>query len=189
MIDDAVAKPGSGPSTGPLQIMTAIDVQGTSVSDRTLALWAENSAISLKLFRTLKQIHQSLPHVAKHSRFPLSPWSTNMITSKIICALDIRWNNRHRSHYFLIVPHLPHDIYIGPDIMVLLNACIDTVNNIIWAPLSHQTDNVNQPQEPPIRSNHARRMCYDHKARGHNTCQQQECQHPPQHATWQNSQQ
>ncbi len=72
MIDDAVVKPGSGPSTnskdpflcslqepepntGPLQIMTAIDVQGTSVSDTALALWAENSPISLKLFRTLKQ--------------------------------------------------------------------------------------------------------------------------------------
>ncbi len=78
LIDDAVAKPGSGPSTnsknkdpllcslqepesnaGPLQIMTAIDIQGTSVSDTALALWAENSAISLKLFRTLKQRHQS----------------------------------------------------------------------------------------------------------------------------------
>ncbi len=107
LIDDAVAKPGSGPSTnskdpflcslqepesnaGLLRIMTAIDVQGTSVSDMALALWVENSAISLKLFRTLKQRHQSLPHVAKHSRFHLSPWSTTMTTSKIICALDIR---------------------------------------------------------------------------------------------------
>ncbi len=44
--------------------MTAIDVQGTSVSNTALALWAENSAISLKLFRTLKQRHQSLPHVS-----------------------------------------------------------------------------------------------------------------------------
>ncbi len=94
--------------------------------------------LSLKLFRTLKHIHQSLPHVAKHSRFPLSPWSTNMTTSKIFCTLDIRWNNRQLSHYFLVVPDLPHDIYIGADIMVRLNACIDTVNNIIWSPLSHQ---------------------------------------------------
>ncbi len=109
LIDDTVSKPGSGPSTNskdqdpllcslkepesntaPFQIMTAIDVQGTSVSDTALALWAENSAISLKEFRTLKQRHQSLPHVIKHSRFPLSPWSTTMTTSKIICALDIR---------------------------------------------------------------------------------------------------
>ncbi len=62
MIDDAVLKPGSGPSTnskdpflyslqepesntGLLQIMTAIDVQGTSVSDTALALWAENSSV------------------------------------------------------------------------------------------------------------------------------------------------
>ncbi len=84
MIDDAVAKPGSGPSTnskdpllcslqepepntGPLQIMTAIDFQGTSVSGTALALWAENSAISLKLFRTLKQRHQGLPHVSTQS--------------------------------------------------------------------------------------------------------------------------
>ncbi len=61
LIDDAVARPGSRPSTnskypflcslqepesntGPLQIITAIDVQGTSVSDTALALWAENSA-------------------------------------------------------------------------------------------------------------------------------------------------
>ncbi len=28
-------------------------------------------------------------------------------------------------------------------------------------------------------------MCYDHGARSHNTCLQQECQRPPQHATWQ----
>ncbi len=113
------------------------------MSDTALALWAENSAISLKLFRTLKQRHQSLPHVAKHSRFPLSPWSTTMTTSKIICALDIRWNNRHLSHYFLVISDLPHDIYIGADIMVRLNACIDTVNDIIWAPLSHQLTSVN----------------------------------------------
>ncbi len=103
--DDAVAKPGSGPSTNskdkdpllcslqepesnaePLQIMTAIVVQGTLVSNTALALWADNSAISQKLFRTLKQRHQSLPHVAKHSCFPLSSWSTTMTTSKIICA-------------------------------------------------------------------------------------------------------
>ncbi len=163
LIDDAVAKPGSGPSTnskdkdpllyllqepesntGLLRIMTAIDVQSTSVSDTALALWAENSAISLKLFKTLKQRHQCLPHVAKHSRFPLSPWSTTMATSKIICALDIRWNNRQLTHYFLVVSDLPHDIYIGADILVRLNACIDTVNDIIWAPLSHQlTTSVN----------------------------------------------
>ncbi len=137
LIDDAVVKPRSGSSTnskdkdhllcslqepesnaGPLRIMTAIDVQGTSVSNTALALWAENSAISLKLSKTLKQRHQCLPHVAKHSRFPLSPWSTTMATSKIICSLDIRWNNRHLSHYFLVVPDLPHDIYIGADIHV-----------------------------------------------------------------------
>ncbi|KAF4101571.1 hypothetical protein G5714_018003 [Onychostoma macrolepis] len=131
-------------NAGPLRIMTAIDVHGTSVSDATLALWAENSAISLKLFRILKQRHQSLPHVARHSRFPLSSWSTTMATSKIVCAVDIRWNNRHLSYYFLVVPDLPHDIYIGADIIVRLNACIDTVNDIIWAPPSCQlTTSVN----------------------------------------------
>ncbi len=64
-----------------------------------------------------------------------------MATSKIICALDIKWNNRHLSHYFLIVQYLPHYIYTGADIMVRLKACIDTVNDIIWAPLSHQLYN------------------------------------------------
>ncbi len=62
LIDDAVLKPGSGPSTnskdqdpllcslqepesnaGPIRITTAIDFQGTSVSDTALALGAENS--------------------------------------------------------------------------------------------------------------------------------------------------
>ncbi len=157
LIDDAVSEPGSGPSinskdqnpllcslqepesnTGPLQNMTAIDVQGTLVSVVALALWAQNSAISLKLLRTLKQRHQSLPHVGKHSQFPLSPWSTTKTISKIICALDIRWNNKHLSRYFLVAPDLAHDIYIGADITVRLDACIHTVNNIIWAPLSHQ---------------------------------------------------
>ncbi len=76
LIDDAVSEPGSGPSinskdqnpllcslqepesnTGPLQNMTVIDVQGTLVSVVALALWAQNSAISLKLLRTLKQRH------------------------------------------------------------------------------------------------------------------------------------
>ncbi len=114
------------------------------MSDVALALWAENSSISLKLFRTLKQRHQSLPHVAKHSRFPLSPWLTTMTTSKIICTLDIQWNNRHLSLYLLVVPDLPHDIYIGAHIMIRLIACIDTVNDIIWAPMSHQlTTSVN----------------------------------------------
>ncbi len=206
MTDEAVTEPRSGPSTnandpllcslhepepntGLLQIMTAIEVHGTSVSEAALALWAENSAISLKLFKTLKQSCQSLPHVTKHSRYPLSPWSTTMATSKIICALDIRWNNRQLSHYFLVIPDLPHDIYIGADIMVRLNAHIDTVNNIIWAPLSHQLYNFSQSQEPPIRSNHAGRMRYDYGTRSHNTCLQQKRQCPPQHATWPNSQQ
>ncbi len=35
-------------------------------------------------------------------------------------------------------PASGHILYIGADIMVRLNACIDTVNNIIWAPMSHQ---------------------------------------------------
>ncbi len=34
------------------------------MSDTALALWAESSAVSLKLFRTLKQRYQSLPHVS-----------------------------------------------------------------------------------------------------------------------------
>ncbi|RXN26747.1 olfactory receptor 51B2-like protein [Labeo rohita] len=112
--------------------------QDTSVSDAVLALWAENSAISLKLFEALRQRHPSLPHVTKHSRFPLSPSSTAMATSKAISAVDIQWNNRLLSHYFLVVPNLPHDLYIGADIIVRLNAYIDTVNDVIWAPPSRQ---------------------------------------------------
>ncbi|KAL0147779.1 hypothetical protein M9458_056922, partial [Cirrhinus mrigala] len=68
---------------GPLQIRTAIGVQDTSVSDAVLVLWAVNSAISLKLFKALKQRHSNLPHVTKHSHFPLSPSSTATATSKL----------------------------------------------------------------------------------------------------------
>ncbi len=78
LIDDSVSEPGSGPSTnskdqdplicslqelesnaGPFRIITAMDFQGTSDSDAALPLWAKTSAISLKLFKTLKQKHQS----------------------------------------------------------------------------------------------------------------------------------
>ncbi len=161
LIDNAVAKPGSGPSTnskdkdpllcslqepesnaGPLRIMTAIDVQGTSVSDAALALWAENSTISLKLFKTLKQRHQCLPHVAKHSRFPQF-----LVDNHGHLQDHLRSGHtmeQQTADYFLVVPNLPHDIYIGADILVRLNACIDTVNDIIWAPLSYQlTTSVN----------------------------------------------
>ena len=137
----------SDSDSGSLRIMTAINVQDTPVSDAALALWTENSAISLKLFKTLKQRYRSLPHISKHSRFPLSPWSTTMATSKRVCAVDLRWNNRLLSHYFLIVPNLPHDIYIGADIMVRLNAC---------------TDHCSQSQEPSIWSNNSRCMRNEH---------------------------
>ncbi|KAL1274379.1 hypothetical protein QQF64_027193 [Cirrhinus molitorella] len=124
--------------SGPCRIMTAIEIQETCISDAVLSLWAENSAISLKLFKVLKQKHKTLPHVLKHSCFPLSPWPTKMATSKITCAVDIQWNGRHLSHYFLVVPDLPHNLHIGADIIVRLNAYVDTVNDVIWAPPSHQ---------------------------------------------------
>ncbi|KAK2896442.1 hypothetical protein Q8A67_010930 [Cirrhinus molitorella] len=130
--------------SGLCRIMTAIEIQETCVSDAVLSLWAENSAISLKLFKALKQKHKTLPHVPKHSRFLLSPWPTTMATSKITCAVDIQWNGRHLSHYFLVVPNLPHDLHVGADIIVRLNAYVDTINDVIWAPPAHQlTTSVN----------------------------------------------
>ncbi len=53
--------------------------------------------------------------------------------------------------------------------MVRLNARIYTMNDIIWAPVT-PTDNFSQPQEPPIWSNHARHMHYDHRARSSRNC-------------------
>ncbi len=100
---------------------------------------AENSAISLKLFRTLSKdirvYHMSL----KHSHFPLSPWSTNM--NNLQDHLRSGHTMEQQTSESLLPQSsqiLPHDIYIGADIMVRLNACIDTVNDIICAPLSHQ---------------------------------------------------
>ncbi len=114
------------------------------MSEVALALWAENSAISLKLFRTLKQRHQCLPHVTKHSRFPSQSLVDNHGHLQDNLRSGHTMQQQTSDHYFLVVPDLAHDIYIGADIMVRLNACIDTVNDTIWAPLSHQlTTSVN----------------------------------------------
>ncbi len=68
--------------------------------------------------------------------------------------------------------------------MVRLNACIDTVNDIIWAPLSHPlTTSVTLKNLQSSQTTY-----YDHRARRCDTCLQQECQCLSQHATWPDSQ-
>ncbi len=59
-----------------------------------------------------------------------------------ICALNLKWNDRCLTHYFLVLPDLPHDVYIGADILICLRAHVDMINEVIWAPMTSQSPTV-----------------------------------------------
>ncbi|KAM3592067.1 uncharacterized protein V6R79_012276 [Siganus canaliculatus] len=37
------------------------------------------------------------------------------------------------THHFVVHPNLPHDVYIGADLLIQLNAQVHTIHNVIWA--------------------------------------------------------
>ncbi|CAJ1057765.1 hypothetical protein LDENG_00238730%2C partial [Xyrichtys novacula] len=37
------------------------------------------------------------------------------------------------THHFLVIPDLPHQVYMGSDILVRLAVQVDTINNILWS--------------------------------------------------------
>ncbi len=54
--------------------------------------------------------------------------------------LRLNWRSLN-SNFFLVVPDLPHQAYIGSDILVRLKAQLDTINNVVWSlPLAQETD-------------------------------------------------
>lgn len=59
-----------------------------------------------------------------------------------ICALNLKWNDRCLTHYFLVLPDLPHYVYIGADILICLRAHVDMINEVIWAPMTSQSPTV-----------------------------------------------
>ncbi|KAL1268896.1 hypothetical protein QQF64_034259 [Cirrhinus molitorella] len=118
------------------QVRADLQLNDVTTTDIILALWADNSAISLTLFDALKRHTPNIPIANKRTRFSLDPCLSTLVTAKSICALNLKWNNRCLTHYFLILPDLPHDVYIGADILIQLRAHVDLINEVIWAPMT-----------------------------------------------------
>ncbi|KAL1270904.1 hypothetical protein QQF64_029920 [Cirrhinus molitorella] len=118
------------------QVRAGLQLNDVTTTDIMLALWADNSAISLTLFNALKRHTPSIPIADKRTRFSLEPCLSTLVTAKSICALNLKWNSRCLTHYFLILPDLPHDVYIGADILIRLRAHVDLINEVIWAPMT-----------------------------------------------------
>ncbi|KAF7694124.1 hypothetical protein HF521_007877 [Silurus meridionalis] len=118
--------------------MGGLQLADAAMTDVIIALWADNSAISLRLFNTLKMHTANIPWANKRTRFPLVPCPATMVTANGICALNVKWNGRCMTHYFLILPDPPHNIYIGADILIRLRTHVDTINEVVWAPVTQQ---------------------------------------------------
>ncbi|RXN11474.1 hypothetical protein ROHU_030002 [Labeo rohita] len=128
-------------SDGP-QILAGLQLNDVTTTDLILALWADNSAISLTLFNALKRHTTNISFANKRTRFALNPGLSTLVTAKVICALNLNWNDRCLTHYFLVLPDLPHDVYIGADILIRLKAHVDLLNGVIWAPMTSQASAV-----------------------------------------------
>ncbi|RXN14959.1 NYNRIN-like protein [Labeo rohita] len=128
-------------SDGP-QILAGLQLNDVTTTDLILALWADNSAISLTLFNALKSHTTNISFANKRTRFALNPGLSTLVTAKVICALNLNWNDRCLTHYFLVLPDLPHDVYIGADILIRLKAHVDLLNGVIWAPMTSQASAV-----------------------------------------------
>ncbi|RXN39364.1 gag-pol fusion [Labeo rohita] len=128
-------------SDGP-QILAGLQLNDVTTTDLILALWADNSAISLTLFNALKRHTTNISFANKRTRFALNPGLSTLVTAKVICALNLNWNDRCLTHYFLVLPDLPHDVYIGADLLIRLKAHVDLLNGVIWAPMTSQASAV-----------------------------------------------
>ena len=50
-----------------------------------------------------------------------------------VCALKVQWNQRSLTHLFLVIPDLPHQVYVGCDVLARLDVQVDMVNNVLWS--------------------------------------------------------
>ena len=115
-------------------IQHGVTLQDHFVHDIVLALWTEKSAIDLDLFLSLQRHTPDLPYVTKPFRFPLGTQPQTIQQAQGVCALQVTWNQRHLLHYFLVIPKLAHQLYIGADVLLRLAAHVDTINDILWCP-------------------------------------------------------
>ncbi|CAJ1066377.1 hypothetical protein NFI96_013771 [Xyrichtys novacula] len=135
---------------GPL-ITDGVKLNGNHVDNAILALWADKSAISRKLYDTLSRDDPNLPCIWKAFHFPLDSLPKATITAEGVCALTLRWNKREMTHHFLVIPDLPHHVYMGSDILVRLAVQVDTINNVLWS-LTGVHDKTQTPDVDNIKS-------------------------------------
>ncbi|CAJ1066473.1 hypothetical protein NFI96_013771 [Xyrichtys novacula] len=120
----------NGPETpGPL-ITDGVKLNENHINDVILAIWADKWAISGELYDTLSRDDPNLQCVRKAFRFPLDSLPQATMTAEGACALTVRWNKREMTHHFLVIPDLPHHVYMGSDILVRLAVQVDTINNV-----------------------------------------------------------
>ncbi|KAL1277415.1 hypothetical protein QQF64_024088 [Cirrhinus molitorella] len=131
-------EPDQDPDTYCPRVREAVHLNHLEITDTILALWADNSAINLKLFTALTMATPDIPYAAKTTRFPLDYQLPTFVTAKRICVLNLKWNGRSFTHPFLVLQDSPHELYLGADILVRLQAHIDTINDVVWAPLTSQ---------------------------------------------------
>ncbi|KAL1258525.1 hypothetical protein QQF64_009102 [Cirrhinus molitorella] len=131
-------EPDQDPDTYCPRVREVVHLNHLEITDTILALWADNSAISLKLFTALTMATPDIPYAAKTTRFPLDYQLPTFVTAKRICVLNLKWNGRSFTHPFLVLQDSPHELYLGADILVRLQAHIDTINDVVWAPLTSQ---------------------------------------------------
>ncbi|CAJ1081240.1 hypothetical protein LDENG_00238730%2C partial [Xyrichtys novacula] len=74
--------------------------------------------ISRELYDALSRDDPNLQCVRKAFRFPLDSLPKATMTAEGVCALTVRWNKREMTHHFLVIPDLPHQVYMGSDILV-----------------------------------------------------------------------
>ncbi|XDV31948.1 hypothetical protein PO909_002865 [Leuciscus waleckii] len=104
----------------------------------------QGSSSLLCNFRTTQDSDNYCPQV-NSTRFPLNSDPSSMTSAKGICALNLKWNHRYLTQYFLILENPAHDVYIGADILIRLKAHVDMFNEVVWAPLTSQ---------PPVPISH-----------------------------------
>ncbi|KAL6487878.1 hypothetical protein MHYP_G00045040 [Metynnis hypsauchen] len=114
-------------------INNGVILEGSLINDVILALWADKSAISRELFEELGQANDNLQFVTSSCRFPLDSTPVTTMTADGICVLTLRWNKRVLTHFFLVVPGLPHKVYVGSDVLVRLDVHVDTINQVLWS--------------------------------------------------------
>lgn len=69
--------------------------------------------------------------VKKTFCFLSDPESTTIYSAEGMCALTLKWNKIVLAYLFLVIPDLPHSVYVGSDVLVQLGVQVDTMHNVL----------------------------------------------------------